>query len=187
MKIFGSNNNTGNEVLVTKLKRFCNKFRLVGEVILIAVILSSVLVFSCSIPGGKTATGADKSRLIKEAAVFIDLEQPSGELQRISRDQIQQDIEMNLRRAGIKTALQPINFYSSGLPIIYVNVTIAKYETIYAYNADLIFMNPSSQQTSAESGKGGTLGASGLVNEINQIRPKVLDLMNRFIREYLLI
>ena len=187
MKIFGSHDNKGNDVSVNKLMRFCNKCRLIEGGILIAVILSSVLVFSCSILGGKNAAEADKSRPIKEVAVFLDLEQPSGEPQGINRSQIQHDIEMNLRRAGIKTALQPINFYSSGLPIIYVNVTIAKYETIYAYNADLIFMNPSSQQTSAESGKGGTIGSSGLVNEIKQIRPKVLDLVNRFIKEYLLI
>ena len=190
MKIFGSNDSKGNEVSV-KLKKFFSKFRLAEGGILIIVILSSVLVFICSTPGIKTAAGADQSigrpHTVKEVAVFIELEKPSGEPQGINRDQIQNDIEMNLRQAGIKIAQQTINSYSSELPTIYVNVTIAKFERIYAYNADLIFINTSSKQTSAESGKGGTIGSSGLVNQIKQIRPKVLDLVNQFIKEYLLI
>ena len=191
MKIFGSNDGEGNEVSVNKLKRFCNKFRLVEGGILIAVILSSVLVFSSSTAVGKTATGANKSIgrpcTVKEVAVLIELEKPSGDPKGIDRDQIQNDIEISLRQAGIKIACQTINFYSSELPIIYVNVTIAKFEANYAYNADIIFINTSSKQTSAESGKKGTMGTSGLVPEITHVRPKVLDLVNRFIKEYLLV
>ena len=135
--------------------------------------------------GADISTG--RLRSLKEVAVFIELEKPSGDHQGINRDQIQKDIEMNLRQAGIKIVRQTRASYSFEQPIIYVSVTIAKLKAMYAYNADIIYINTSSKQPSAKSGKGGTLGTSGLVPEITQVRPKVLDLVNQFIKDYLLV
>jgi hypothetical protein len=190
VKIFVSSKSKGNEVTFNKPKGFWNKFRLVEPGILAAVIISCVLVVSCSTPGDKTTAGGDKStgrpRTLTEVAVFIELEKPSGDPRGINRDQIQNDIEMKLRQAGINVVPQTRTSYSSGLPIIYVNVTIAKFEAMYAYNADIICINTSSKQASAKSGK-GAIGTSGLVPEVSQVRSKVADLVNRFIRDYLLV
>jgi hypothetical protein len=55
---------------------------------------------------------------------------------------------------------------------------------MYAYNADIVCITTSSKQSSAKSGK-GALGTSGLVPDITQVRPKVADLVNQFIKDYL--
>jgi hypothetical protein len=142
-------------------------------------MVAAVLAAGCATPGGGGADVFAGSRGFREVAVFVELEKPDGDAQGIQRQQIESDIEMKLRQAGLKVASQAKASYTTGLPIIYVNVSIARCDALYAYNADIIYI-----PTKAASGQ-GTLGTSGIVPAISQVRPKVGELMDRFIRERL--
>lgn len=115
-------------------------------------------------------------------AVFVELEKSSDVSQGIDRNQIQNDIETKIRQAGVRVVPQKKTNYLPGVPIIYLNITIAKFEKQYAYNADIICINNSKQDLT--SGKGNK-GTAGLVSEVTQVRQKVAELVNRFIIDYL--
>ncbi len=175
--MMGSNLRKGSEATFPKARGFRQVLGLLG-----AVIVASVLAAGCATPGGGGAEIFAGKGGLKEVAVFVELEKPAGDSQGIHLKQIQTDIEMKLRQAGMKVAPQAKASYTTGLPIIYVNVAIAKCDTLYAYNADIIYIPTKAAR--AASGK-GTLATSGMVPDISQVRPKVGELVDRFIRDYL--
>jgi hypothetical protein len=189
MKVSGSRFREGNQVLFNMPKGFRKKLHLTKPQILTAGILLGILVFNYLIPDGKALAGTNEStkRLctLKEVAVCIELIEPFGDRQEIDQKQIQTDIEMRLRQAGIVNVRQAKTSFPPGLPIIYVNVTIAKYEDLYGYNIDIIYLDMSPTRTSTKLRNEANLETSGLVRKMNQVRPKVLDLVDRFIKEYL--
>jgi hypothetical protein len=182
VKASGYPNIKENNVNPEKTNGFLNIFQLLEIRILVPVLFSCLLIFSCLTSHSLTIRVPDNStekRSLKEVAVFVELEKPSDCYQGIDRNQIQKDIETKIRQAGIKVLPQKETNYSSGVPIVYLNITIAKFEKQYAFNADIIFINNSPKQelTSGKANKGTT----GLVSEVTQVRLKVAELVNRFI------
>ncbi|MFZ2088396.1 MAG: hypothetical protein WAU47_07450 [Desulfobaccales bacterium] len=162
-----------------------NHFRVLG-----AVILAGILAVSCATAGGASAAGTaaapGSAPASREVAVLVELEKPAGDAQGIDRHQIQKDVETRLRQAGINVAAQMQTPQAAGLPVMYVNVIIAKCDAMFAYNADIVYLSASSRQSPAKSGQ-GTLGTSGIVADISQVRPKVAELVHRFIKDYLAV
>jgi hypothetical protein len=131
-------------------------------------------------------SSAGKGRGPHEVAVVVDLDQPAAACREFSRSQLQAALEAQLRQAGV-TVVPPKP--EGALPrslLIYVNVKIAAVNKRYAYNADIMCMAGSQKnRVPAKLAKGGHLGTAGVVPEIGQVRDKVEDLLNCFIRDYL--
>jgi hypothetical protein len=182
VKASGYANIKENNVSSEKKNGFLSIFQLLEIRILVPVLFSCLLIFSCSTSNSLTTRMLDNStgkHSLKEVAVFVELEKPSDCSQEIDRNQIQKDIETKIRQAGIKVLPQKQPNYSSGVPIVYLNIIIVKFEKQYAYNADIIFINNSTKQELV-SGKANR-GTTGLVSEVTQVRQKVAELVNRFI------
>jgi hypothetical protein len=122
---------------------------------------------------------------LKEVGVFVELEKPSLGSEKISRNQIQGDIEKELRRAGVRVVYQTSLEKSSELPFIYLNVIVGKIGKKYAYNIDIIYLTPLPRPGREPRLTTSNLGTSGLVSEIIQVREKVTDFVRFFIRDCL--
>lgn len=138
-------------------------------------------------PVGEAADpGPDKEKLrgLKEVGVFVDLVKPPAETQGISRNQLQNEVEAKLRRAGITVVTNANVETLPELAFIYLNLTINKLETMYAYNADFFCLTPGQRKQANGSLAAWNVGNSGLVADLVQVRQKVAELVNLFIKDY---
>lgn len=177
------------EVTSKEIKGFWKIWRQTETRFGVAVILSCLFLAGCATPPGPTTAepGTFPKRLGdgKEVAVLVEVENPSGDSQGINRNQIQHDIETKIRQAGVKVVAQAGPGSSSGVPILYVNVSLTRIERMYAYNADILWVNTSPRQPlAAKSGK-NSMGTSGLAADLAQVRQKVTELVNLFIKDRL--
>jgi hypothetical protein len=155
-----------------------------GKKLLGPIFLTVLFLLGC---GLQTAGLSGKRSGLPEMGVHVDLYKPPGTSPAVSRSQLQTEVETRLRQAGVNivpyqpTKLQP------AMPLIYVNVKIAKIEDMYAYNVDILCMGKTASRGPALPAKlaNCNLGTSGLVAELGQMREKVADLVNLFIKDYL--
>jgi hypothetical protein len=126
----------------------------------------------------------DALRGLKEVGVFVELATPPVEVPGLSRNQLQGDIELRLYQAGIKIVSSASLGELPKLSFVYLNLTIRKLEALYAYNADFLCLAPSQAARQQAVPAVWKQGNSGVVNEISQVREKVTDLINLFIKDY---
>ena len=127
----------------------------------------------------------EKLRGLKEVGVFVELVKPPAGSQGLSRNQIQNDIETKLRQAGIKVVTHTTISKLPALPFFYLDLTIKKMEAMYIYNADIICFIPSQQPNRKSNSVTWNLGTAGFVSEVIQVREKVADMVNLFIKDYI--
>ena len=87
----------------------------------------------------------DALRGLKEVGVFVELATPPVKVTGLSRNQLQGDIELRLYQAGIKIVSSASLGELPKLSFIYLNLTIRKLETVYAYNADFLCLTQSQE------------------------------------------
>ena len=152
--------------------------------LLAPIMLAVLLLMGC---GLQTASLSGKRSALPEVAVHVDLSKPPGTSQAVSRSQLQVDVETRLRQAGVNIVSYQPTKPQPAMPLIYVNVKIAKIEDMYAYNVDILCMGKTASRGQALPAKlaNCNLGTSGLVAELGQMREKVADLVNLFIKDYL--
>jgi hypothetical protein len=126
----------------------------------------------------------DVLRGLKEVGVFVELVTPPVEVPGLSRNQLQGDIELRLYQAGIKIVSSASLEEVPKLSFVYLNLTIRKLEAVYAYNADFLCLTPSQEARNQAVPAVWKQGNSGVVNEMFQVREKVTDLVNLFIKDY---
>jgi hypothetical protein len=138
--------------------------------------------FVCNASG----SGENKEKLggLVEVGVFIEVEGPHQEFQAINEDQLQTYVETRLRQAGIKVAARTNVETRPELSFIYLNVTVRKLETLYAYSTDLMCLIPSPKKEKTSHFPTWTMRRSGLTAEVFEVREKVVDLVNNFIKDY---
>lgn len=147
------------------------------------------IFFLCTswVPLGEAAgpkPDREKLRGLKEVGVFVDLVKPVAETQGISRNQLQNEVEAKLRRAGITVVTNANVETLPELAFIYLNLTINKLETMYAYNADFFCLTPGQRKQANGNLAAWNAGSAGLVADLLEVRQKVADLVNRFIKDY---
>jgi hypothetical protein len=126
----------------------------------------------------------DALRGLKEVGVFVELATPPVKVPGLSRNQLQGDIELRLYKAGIKIVSSASLGELPKLSFIYLNLTIRKLETVYAYNADFLCLTPSQEACNQAVPAVWKQGNSGVVNEMFHVRERVTDLVNLFIKDY---
>ena len=160
------------------------------EMLLLVLIFFSLFFVGCSIKTSEPyqnnyEKSSAKMNGIKAVAVFVELAKPPGASQEMSRNQLQTDVETKIRQAGVNVVSQKTTSALPDVPLIYVDIKIAKIDKMYAYNVDILCMNASQGRTMPAKLANCNLGTSGLVAEIVQVRGKVADLVNLFIKDYL--
>jgi hypothetical protein len=126
----------------------------------------------------------DALRGLKEVGVFVELMTPPVEVTGLSRNQLQGDIELKLYQAGIKIVSSASLEEVPKLSFVYLNLTIRKVEAVYAYNADFLCLTPSQEVRHQAAPAVWKQGNSGVVQEMFQVKEKVTDLVNLFIKDY---
>jgi hypothetical protein len=158
--------------------------------LLVAGILAGLVFLGCSLKTSEPWQSNDEKPTgarvgLKRVAVFVDLAKPPGTSQEISRSQLQTDVETRIRRAGVNVVSHQPTTARPEMPLIYLNVKIAKIDDMYAYNVDILCMAVSRGQAMPSKLANCNLGTSGLVAALGQVREKVADLVNLFIKDYL--
>jgi len=154
----------------------------VGRVFFVVLLMMGVM-FSMS-HAARTNNNDSMLRGLKKVGVFVELVKPPVDVPGLSRNQLQGDLESKLRQAGLNVVTSANLGDLAQLPFIYLNLTIRKVESVYAYNADFFCLNPSQKASSQASTAVWNQANSGIVKEMLQVREKVTDLVNLFIKDY---
>jgi hypothetical protein len=154
----------------------------VRRVFLVVLLVMGVMVAMSHAAG--IFHNKDALRGLKEVGVFVELVNPPVEVTGLSRNQLQGDIELKLHQAGIKIVSSASLEELPKLSFVYLNLTIRKLEDVYAYNADFLCLTPSQEVRNQAAPAVWKQGNSGVVQEMFQVREKVTDLVNLFIKDY---
>ncbi len=154
------------------------------------VLLTFFLLCVCWAPvcdGAEPGSNKETLRGLKEVGVFVDLVKPPSETQGLNRNQLQGEVEAKLRRAGIAVVTNTGITDLPNLPFIYLNLTISKLESMYAYSADFLCLTTGQGRRAAGNSAAWNVGSSGMVADLSQLREKVAELVNLFIKDYVAV
>ncbi len=155
-----------------------------------AIILIVAVQF-CSVVMGQTDSKSSRLSLqgLTGVYVLVDKPHPDAEQDGLSSSQIQTDVELRLRTAGIKVLTMEEMLKAPGMPTLYVYVSTLKRQESYSYSVEVILQQNVRLDRDptglfiAPTWKIGAVGAVGAAN-INQIRNGVRDELDRFINAY---
>jgi hypothetical protein len=155
--------------------------------------LTAILLFGSAVPAWPLDTPEPRATLKGIAAIVVLVEslKPDAERDGLSRDQLQTDVELRLRKAGIKAV--SFGGVESSEMLLYLNVNSSKSREveIYGYSIDLEFLqqvllarDPRVRTRTATWSTSQT-GIVGSRNLSRGVRDSVADLVDRFINAYL--
>jgi hypothetical protein len=127
---------------------------------------------------------------LKGVEVVIEQMQPEAESLGLTKEQLQTDVELRLRKAGIKVLTKREALFMPGMPWLYVNVNtlvrsgfpLLAYSVRVILNENVTLAN--GFQTVGTIWSSETTGNVG-TQRISQIRESVGDLVDGFINDYL--
>ena len=90
-----------------------------------------------------------------------------------------------MRQAGVNVVSHQTTSPLPGVPLVYVNVKVVKIEEKYAYNVDIMCLTTPQDHNYQSKLTNCHVETSGLVPELIQVRGKVGDLVNLFIKDHL--
>jgi len=139
------------------------------------------------------ALGSERENLRGLPGVFVIVEELEPDIQRdgLTDTQLQTDVELRLRKAGIRVLTEKESFNVPGKPYLYVQISSLITKGGYAFHI-LIGLNEQAYFTRNNSlvhayawdqaGMGSTS-----THDMIYIRQKVGDLVDRFINDYLAV
>jgi competence protein ComGC len=144
------------------------------------------------LPGVSYATFEQEALVgLKGVEVLVEVVKPEAEHLDLSKDMIKTDVELRLRKAGVKVLTQEDRLKIPGWPCLYVSTTILSER--HLYYAVLIKVEVGEMVTLARgqevyapiwrTSRTGLLGAPIAIER--NIRDKVGDLVDEFINDYL--
>lgn len=125
--------------------------------------------------------------------VAIENIDPVAQKDGLTKDLLQTDVELQLRKSGIKVLTEEETYKTSGRPILYVKVSLLKHGAveIYAYEIEVqleqtvyLMRNPNIG-TLAVTWDIENIGMVGTENMKTSIRGHVKDHVDKFINAYL--
>jgi hypothetical protein len=150
------------------------------------------LVVFLLLPAVSHALTIDQKALVGLKGVHVLVEAISPEVERIglTRNQLQTDVELRLRKAGVRVLTQKECFETPGMPYLYVLIHIGFIKHLDGY---IFATTVSLKQTVRLAGGGQTIGSIwegrglGFVGpeKIGQIRGMINDRVDDFINDYL--
>lgn len=153
----------------------------------LAVVALLVLLL---LPGISHALTLKQKPLVglKGVQVLVESLEPEAERLGLTNNQIKTDVELLLRKAGIRVLTQEEMENTSGMPYLYVNVNTSIGGGLIAYNisvelSEFVTLANGLQAFGViwDTGRIGTV----LTNNIRQIRDSIGDEVDNFINDYL--
>lgn len=129
------------------------------------------------------------------AGVFVVIEELKDDMKRdgSSVSQIQTDVELRLRQAGIKVLSRQEALASPGFPYLYVRVTTGKDRSTYAYGIQAQFnqlvqleRNPAIRLLATTCAAAGSTGMVGAKN-LRDVRKFIAGQVDEFTNTYLAV
>ena len=150
-------------------------------------IVLAVALLLLAVPAWAADDEEERASLkgVDSCAVVVEGIPPDAERDGLPRSQLQTEVEVRLRQAGIKVV-------ASSLYMLYVNVDTVKNSTgFYAYGIQVSFeqpvallRNPTRVQTFAPTWSVGSIGMVGS-DRLRDVRSVVIDQVDKFIAAYL--
>lgn len=156
----------------------------------LTILLVPAYVFSQSksVSTGLVANDRDSLRNIGKFGVVVEQINFEVEHYGLSRDQIQADVELRLRKIGIQILSSDDTLFA----YLYVNVGLCKSsnEDVYAFDVDVEFKQPVTLLKDNKMFFGATTWSKSIIGIINtknltKIREAVADLTDQFLNDYL--
>ena len=159
--------------------------------ILLSSLASGYTPF-CSVAVAQTDSKSARLSLKGFPGIFVlvDKLQPDAELDGLSSSQIQTDVELRLKTAGVKVLTMEEMLKVPGMPTLFVDVNTLKRQTSYLYSIEVSLQQnvrldrDPTDLFIAPTWKIGAVGSVGATNII-QIGNGIRDEVDRFINAYL--
>jgi hypothetical protein len=122
--------------------------------------------------------------------VVENLDNPDAEKDGLTRDQIQTDVELHLRLAGIKVLTMEQRQATPGMPYLYVNLNTVKNRETYSFSIEITLRqrvnlrrdpNISVAAATWDVRRIGTVGSA----DLNHVRDDIKDDVDKFINAWL--
>ncbi|MGD0829170.1 MAG: hypothetical protein ABSA09_13960 [Desulfobaccales bacterium] len=157
-----------------------------------AILVVVALVVFLLLPGVSHALTEEQKALVglKGVNVLVEAMHPEAERLGLTRDQIKTDVELRLRKAGVRVLTEEEVFKMPGMPYLYVRVgTLAAQDIPIIAFSIRVELKEWGRFTGGFEGFGGlwdttSLGTVGTKN-IRKIRESLGDLVDDFINNYL--
>lgn len=155
-------------------------------------VVALLVVALLLLPGLSYALTADQKVLVGLKGVYVLVESldPQAERLGLTKGQIQTDVELRLRKAGVMVLTREEWKKTPGKPFLYVNIStktrsgseLCAYST-HVKLEELVTLARGFQTAGTiwNTGEVGTVG----INKISQIRDSVGDRVDSFINDYL--
>jgi hypothetical protein len=158
----------------------------------LGVILVLLTITSFSL-AGQNSIQQESLRDLK--GVFISVESLAPEIQKdgLTKDRIRKEVELMLRKAGIKTLSKKEWFDVEGSPCLYVNAHVLKLRSTreYIYSVNISFKQtvyPSRKPVEITGAATWTIGGIiGITADLDKIRASVKEQVEEFIKAYLAV
>jgi hypothetical protein len=154
-----------------------------------ALVIIAVAFLFCSTLMAQTG---DRESLkgLTGVGVMVENLGPDAEKDGLTMDQIQMDVELRLRMAGIKVLTQEQKLETPGMPFLYVHLNAQKRQATYAFSIDIslfqwVNLGRDPQiSVDASTWSIGVLVSLGADN-VSQTRNVIKDYVDKFINAWL--
>ncbi|OGP62623.1 MAG: hypothetical protein A2V65_12005 [Deltaproteobacteria bacterium RBG_13_49_15] len=150
-------------------------------------IITVIVVLLMVMPG--MVWGADKAlRGIKGLLVVVEKINPEIEKDGLTENQIQTDVELKLRMAGLNVLTSEERKKAPGRPFFYLRAHILKLSSkVYIFHINLILFQDAYLERNDEPIVASTWSSSGLgeTDDLDIIRSKVKDHVDEFLNIWL--
>jgi len=160
--------------------------------ILIAIVLCQLSIASLLFASNTTINRLSL-RGLKGVYVEVERIEPEIEKDGLTKNHIRRDVELKLRKTGIKTLSKDEWFNTIGSPYLYVNVNVMKLraskEYIYSVNIALRQnVYPVREPIEVIGATTWSIGGIvGITYNLNKIRSSVKSQVDKFIKAYLAV
>jgi hypothetical protein len=159
--------------------------------VLVAILLSSIPLESLFAINGKSNLAT--LRGLKGVGVLVENLPPEVEKEGLIKNQLQIEIELKLRTAGIKVLTKEECLMTPGEPYLYININVntAKTESdLYPYTIDALLIQKVSLLRNPEQTTYAVTWSTGGIGSIDkqilsQLRENVEELVEVFIKAFL--
>lgn len=153
----------------------------------LGVAIFSWLSFQVMALAGDNEQDRNTLRGIKGFSVVVEDIRPEFEQAGLAKAQIQTDVELKLRLAGIKVLTKEESWEEPGTPMLYVCPQVTKSGKNYLYRVDVEFNQMALSKIDGRDIYGVTwsVGGLGLTVNLNDLRQVIKDAVDQFINAYL--
>jgi hypothetical protein len=149
-----------------------------------------ILLVFLLLPGVSHALTVKQRALggLKGMGVMVEDMRPEAERLGLTRNQIQTDVELRLRKAGVRVLTEKEKDETPGMPYLYVNVNTMfdSASCVFSITVELSEWVTLARgfKTSGRIWQSSSVGIVG-INKLSQIRVSVGELVDKFINDYL--